>query len=50
MLLMRLSTRLAPDLMDEFLGSAVGVVVLFAVVVMVVSGFLWIRKITTIDV
>ena len=27
-----------------------GVVVLFAVVVMVVSGFLWIRKITTIDV
>ena len=43
-------TRLAPDLMDEFLGSAVGVVVLFAVVVMVVSGFLWIRKITTIDV
>jgi len=43
-------TRLAPDLMDEFLGSAVGVVVLFSVVVMVVSGFLWIRKITTIDV
>ena len=43
-------TRLAPDLMDEFLGSVVGVVVLFAVVVMVVSGFLWIRKITTIDV
>ena len=38
------------DLMDEFLGSAVGVVVLFSVVVMVVSGFLWIRKITTIDV
>jgi len=43
-------TRLAPDLMDEFLGSAVGVIVLFAVVVMVVTGFLWIRKITTIDV
>ena len=43
-------TRLAPDLMDEFLGSAVGVVVLFSVVVMVVTGFLWIRKITTIDV
>ena len=43
-------TRLAPDLMDEFLGSVAGVIVLFAVVVMVVSGFLWIRKITTIDV
>ena len=43
-------TRLAPDLMDEFLGSVAGVIVLFAVVVMVVTGFLWIRKITTIDV
>ncbi len=42
--------RLAPDLMDAFFGSLVGVVVLVAVVVMVVCGFLWIRKITTIDV
>ena len=42
--------RLAPDLMDDFLGSAVGVFVLVAVVAMVVTGFLWIRKITTIDV
>ena len=42
--------RLAPDLMDAFFGSLVGIVVLLAVVVMVVCGFLWIRKITTIDV
>ena len=42
--------RLAPDLMDAFFGSIAGVVVLLAVVVMVVCGFLWIRKITTIDV
>ena len=42
--------RLAPDLMDAFFGSFVGIVVLLAVVVMVVCGFLWIRKITTIDV
>ena len=41
--------RLAPDLMDAFFGSLVGVLVLVAVVVMVVCGFLWIRKITTID-
>ena len=42
--------RLAPDLMDAFFGSLVGIIVLAAVVVMVVCGFLWIRKITTIDV
>jgi len=42
--------RLAPDLMDAFFGSLVGIVVLVAVVIMVVCGFLWIRKITTIDV
>lgn len=42
--------RLAPDLMDAFFGSLVGLVVLVAVVIMVVLGFLWIRKITTIDV
>ena len=42
--------RLAPDLMDAFFGSLVGIVVLVAVIIMVVCGFLWIRKITTIDV
>ena len=42
--------RLDPDLMDAFFGSLVGLIVLVAVVVMVVCGFLWIRKITTIDV
>ncbi len=42
--------RLAPELMDAFFGSMVGVIILGAVVVMVVAGFLWIRKITTIDV
>ena len=48
--LMFAMTRLAPDLMDAFFGSFVGIVVLLAVVCMVVCGFLWIRKITTIDV
>ena len=43
-------TRLAPDLMNPFFGSLIGVVVLLIVVIMVVLGFLWIRKITTIDV
>jgi len=42
--------RLAPDLMDAFFGSVIGVIVLLGVGAMVVCGFLWIRKITTIDV
>ena len=42
--------HLAPDLMDAFFGSLAGIVVLLAVIVLVVCGFLWIRKITTIDV
>ncbi len=42
--------HLAPDLMDSFFGSLMGIVVLLVVVVLVVGGFLWIRKITTIDV
>ncbi|MBR3505707.1 MAG: type II secretion system F family protein [Lentisphaeria bacterium] len=42
--------HIAPDLMDAFFGSMAGIVVLAAVLVMVVLGFLWIRKITTIDV
>ena len=49
-LLMFAMMRLAPDLMDAFFGSVVGIIVLFAVIIMVVCGFLWIRKITTIDV
>ena len=49
-LLMFAMMHLAPDLMDAFLGSVVGIIVLLAVSVMVVLGFLWIRKITTIDV
>ena len=49
-LLMFAMMRLAPDLMDAFFGSFVGILVLLSVVVMVVCGFLWIRKITTIDV
>ena len=48
--LMFVMMRLAPDLMDAFFGSLVGVIVLLVVIVMVVCGFLWIRKITTIDV
>jgi tight adherence protein B len=42
--------HLAPDLMDAFFGSVIGVIVLLGVGAMVVCGFLWIRKITTIDV
>ena len=49
-LLMLAMMRLAPDMMDAFFNSIVGVLVLLAVTVMVVCGFLWIRKITTIDV
>ena len=48
--LMFVMMRLAPDLMDAFFGSLIGVIVLLVVIVMVVCGFLWIRKITTIDV
>lgn len=48
--LMFAMSRLAPDLMDSFFGSLIGIVILLAVVVMVVCGFFWIRKITTIDV
>ena len=49
-LLMFAMMHLAPDLMDAFFGSIVGIVILLAVIIMVVCGFLWIRKITTIDV
>ena len=42
--------HLAPDLMDAFFGSLIGIVVLLVVIALVVCGFLWIRKITTIDV
>ena len=48
--LMFAMSRLAPDLMDSFFGSLIGIVILLAVVCMVVCGFFWIRKITTIDV
>lgn len=48
--LMFAMVHLAPDMMDAFLGSVFGIVVLLAVGGMVVLGFLWIRKITTIDV
>jgi len=48
--LMFVMMRLAPELMDAFFGSLVGIMVLLVVIVMVVCGFLWIRKITTIDV
>ena len=48
--LMFAMTRLAPDLMDAFFGSFIGIAILLAVVCMVVCGFFWIRKITTIDV
>ena len=48
--LMFAMSRLAPDLMDSFFGSFIGIVILLAVVCMVVCGFFWIRKITTIDV
>lgn len=49
-LLMFAMMHLAPDMMNAFFTSIVGILLLLAVVVMVVCGFLWIRKITTIDV
>lgn len=41
---------IAPDMMDAFFSSLVGVLVMLAVIVMDVVGFLFIRKITTIDI
>jgi len=42
--------KLAPDMMDAFFNSVVGIALLGVVAVMTVCGFLWIRKITMIDV
>lgn len=43
-------TSIAPDLMDSFFNSFLGICVLIGVIVSVVIGFIMIRKITTIDV
>ncbi len=49
-LLLFAMTHIAPDLMDSFFNSIFGVSVLIGVIIMVVIGFLLIRKITTIEV
>ena len=49
-LLMYMMTRLHPSLMHEFFRSLTGVVSVILVVVLDVLGFLWIRKITAIEV
>ncbi len=48
--LMYMMTRLHPALMNEFFHSLPGIASIVAVVVLDVLGFLWIRKITTIEV
>ncbi len=41
---------IAPDMMESFFTSLVGILMLTGVIVLDVLGFLWIRKITTIDI
>ncbi len=41
---------IAPDMMESFFTSLVGILMLIGVIVLDVLGFLWIRKITTIDI
>ena len=48
--LMFMMSWASPALMDEFYASPLGIVAVIMVVVLDVLGFLWIRKITTIDV
>ncbi len=48
--LLFLMNRIVPDLMDAFFSSMTGIILLLAVSVMDVVGFLIIRKITTIEV
>ena len=41
---------IAPAMMNAFFGSVVGVLIILAAIVLVVIGFLIIKKITTIDI
>ena len=43
-------TRVSPELMGEFLHSFAGVMAVILVVILDLLGFLWIRKITPIEV
>ena len=49
-LLLFAMSRVAPDMMRPFFNSVVGVLVICAATLLVVAGFLMIRKITTIDI
>lgn len=49
-LLMLALAYIAPDMMNAFFGSIVGVLMILGVIIMVVAGFFWIKKITTIDI
>ena len=48
--LLYMMTRVSPELMGEFLHSFAGVMAVILVVILDLLGFLWIRKITTIEV
>lgn len=49
-LLMLVLFYIAPDMMDSFFASLIGIAILIGVIVMDVCGFMMIRKITTIDI
>ena len=49
-LLMFAMTRVAPDIMNTFLNSVTGILIICAAILMVIAGFFMIRKITTIDI
>jgi Flp pilus assembly protein TadB len=49
-LLMIIMNYIAPDMMSAFFNSMTGIFLILGAVLLVVSGFLVIRKITNIDI
>ena len=49
-LLLAAMAKIAPDMVDAFFNSPLGLLIMLLVIGLVVTGFLIIRKITTIDV
>ena len=49
-LLLAAMAKISPDMVDAFFNSPLGLVIMVVVIGLVVTGFLIIRKITTIDV
>ncbi len=49
-LLLAAMAYIAPDMVNAFLNSPLGILLLFAAIALVVTGFLVIRKITNIDI